>query len=92
MIVPAILALAMAAAPAAAWARSDNANPGGQSAAHMSAQGLANTNGPNAADREKGRARAEQRMSDQGLAHSKAGAHATNTHAAKSKGKKKAVS
>ena len=54
IIVPAILALAMAAASAAAWARSDKANPGGQSASHMSAQGLANTNGPNAADRQKG--------------------------------------
>ena len=84
IILPAILALAMAAAPAA-WARSDKANPGGQSASHMSAQGLANTNGPNAANRQKGLGRAEQRMSEQGLAHSKARAHAKNTHTTKSK-------
>lgn len=46
---------------------------GGMSASHMSSRGLANTNGPNAADRDFGRARAEDRMNPQGLAHSKAG-------------------
>ena len=38
----------------------------------MSSQGAANTNSPNAADRDKGLARAEDRMSAQGLAHEKA--------------------
>ena len=43
----------------------------------MSSQGAANTNSPNAADRDKGLARAEDRMSAQGLAHEKATTHAT---------------
>ncbi len=37
---------------------------------HMSTQGLDNTNAPRAADRDYGRDRAEDRMSDKGLAHS----------------------
>jgi hypothetical protein len=78
-----ILAASIAIAPIAALARSSNANPGGASASHMSSQGLANTNGPNAADREKGLDRAQDRMSAQGLAHEKATAHhKATTHAA----------
>lgn len=77
VIIPVILASAVAMAPAATVARSGNANPGGQSASHMSSQGLANSNGPNAADRDKGLDRAEDRMSKQGLAHQKATTHAT---------------
>lgn len=46
--------------------------PGGMSAGHMSATGLANTNGPQAADREKGLDRAEDRMSAEGASHEKA--------------------
>jgi len=42
------------------------------SASHMSEQGAANTNGPNAADRDKGLDRAEDRMSQEGIEHSKA--------------------
>ena len=42
----------------------------------MSSPGRANTNGPNAPDRDKGLARAEDRMSAHGLAHEKATAHA----------------
>lgn len=43
--------------------------PGGMSSGHISNQGLANTNGPNAADRDKGRERAADRMSAQGRRH-----------------------
>jgi hypothetical protein len=39
---------------------------GGQSASHMSAQGLANTNGPNAADRDFGAKRAADRANPNG--------------------------
>ena len=39
----------------------NHGNAGGQSALHMSAQGLANTNGPNATNRQFGRDRAAQR-------------------------------
>ena len=46
-------------------------NAGGNSANHMSAQGMANTNGPNAANRAYGADRANQRASAQGLAHGK---------------------
>jgi len=38
------------------------------SAQHISPQGLQNTNGPNAADRDKGLQRAEDRMSRRGKA------------------------
>lgn len=44
---------------------------GGNSAGHISSQGMANTNGPNAANRAFGTDRASQRASDQGLAHGK---------------------
>ena len=84
-VFPMILASAVAIAPAATLARGGNANPGGASASHMSSQGAANTNGPNAADRDKGLARAEDRMSAQGLAHEKATTHATKHHGKKKK-------
>ena len=45
---------------------------GGMSSSHISSQGLTNTNGPDAADRDKGRQRAEDRMSAEGLSHDKA--------------------
>ena len=53
------LAGALLVAPAAFAAGHGNA--GGSSGAHMSSQGRANTNGPNAADRDFGRDRAEDR-------------------------------
>ena len=49
---------------------------GGASAGHMSAQGSTNSNGPNAADHDTGQARAEDRRSAQGAAHSQADLHA----------------
>jgi hypothetical protein len=56
--------------------------PGGNSANHMSAQGMANTNGPNAANRAYGTDRASQRASAQGLAHGKglSKTHHSNGH------------
>ena len=47
-------------------------NFGGNSAAHISAQGMANTNGPNAEVRLFGRDRAGVRMNQQGIDHSNA--------------------
>jgi hypothetical protein len=44
----------------------------GKSASHISPQGVTNSNGPNAVDREKGHARSKQRKSAQGLANGKA--------------------
>jgi hypothetical protein len=44
----------------------------------MSSQGLTNTNGPNAADRDKGQARAEDRRSASGLAHHQVTKHASH--------------
>jgi hypothetical protein len=78
-----ILAAAVATATSSALARGGNGGPGGQSASHMSAQGLANNNGPNAADRDKGLARAQDRMSGQGSAHEKATTHARKQHGSK---------
>ena len=56
--------------------------PGGNSANHMSAQGMANTNGPNASNRAFGTDRASQRASAQGLAHGKglSKTHNSNGH------------
>jgi len=76
-------AVALAAAPS--LARSGNAHAGGASASHISAQGAANTNGRNAADRDKGLDRAEDRKSTKGLAHSMTQKHASQ-HQAKKKG------
>ena len=55
--------------------------PGGMSPTHMSSTGQRNTNGPVAADRDKGLQRAEDRMSATGASHEKA-------HQAKAKGKR----
>ena len=82
-VVPIILAAAMAVAPATTFAKGGHANPGGQSASHMSSQGLANSNGPNAADRDKGLDRAEDRRSAQAQTHKKATTHATKRHGKK---------
>lgn len=58
---------------AAAFARGGGGAPaGGVSSDHMSTQGQSSTNGPNATDRDKGLDRAEDRMSDQGIAHENA--------------------
>src|SRR5437867_1078401 len=82
---PMILTVAIAVAVPTASARTDTANRGSASASHMSSRGMANTNGPNAVDRDKGLARAEDRMSAKGLAHEKATTHATKHHGKKKK-------
>jgi hypothetical protein len=48
-----------------------NGGSGGNSAAHISSQGIANSNGPNAVDRQRGIERAGQRANAQGVAHGK---------------------
>jgi hypothetical protein len=67
-------AVAIACAPLALQAKGGPAGTpnGGNSAARVSEQAKLNSNGPNAADREKGQARAEERRSAQGNAHGKA--------------------
>ena len=69
-------ALVLAAGSGAALARQDGGDKavkGGRAAAHMSEKGFTNTNGPNAASRDTGRERAEERMSESGLTHSRSG-------------------
>ncbi len=68
----AALALVTLASPTFAQGRGGG-GAGGASGGHMSTQGSVNTNGPTATDRDKGRVRAEDRMSTQGQTHSKAG-------------------
>ena len=59
---------------------------GGVSGEHSSSQGLANSNGPNSSDRDKGLARSEDRRSDQAADKSKApGKHKTSGGAKKKK-------
>jgi hypothetical protein len=55
-----VLAGALLVAPAT-FAASRGGHAGGSAGAHMSDQGRADTNGPNAADRDFGRDRAEDR-------------------------------
>jgi len=64
------------AAPAFAQGNSQgkgNANRGANSSTQMSVQGNANSNGRNTIDRDFGRDRAAERMSDQGLARNRVG-------------------
>lgn len=72
----------VAAGPAFAGHGGGHGGPGGNSASHMSAQGMANTNGPNAANRAYGTDRANQRASAQGLAHGRglSKTHNSNGH------------
>jgi hypothetical protein len=64
--------LLAATAPSLAQGNSRHAGNSG----HMSAQGMSNGNGLSSADRDFGRDRAADRMSDQGLAHNGAGIRA----------------
>jgi len=64
------------AAPAFAQGNSQgkgNSSRGGNSSTQMSTQGSANSNGRNTIDRDFGRDRATERMSDQGRAHNRVG-------------------
>src|SRR5579862_57006 len=58
-----------------------NGHFGGNSASHISAQGLAHTNGPNAADRDFGRDRAEDVRNAHAQTHSRSQLHAHGMHA-----------
>lgn len=83
------VAVVVAMFASTAWAqsgRSDKAVPGkvgGASAEHTSEQGSANTNGRNAAERTTGQSRAEERRSEQGADHNKAGDHPASDKASK---------
>jgi hypothetical protein len=70
----AALGVLLAALPSgASFAKGPNGgNAGGVSADHMSTQGLSNTNGPNAPDRDTGLGRAEDRANEEGLEKGKA--------------------
>ncbi len=63
------VALALCATGLTAFARPGG--EGGMSGSHMNAEGRENTNGPMSADRDKGRARAEDRMSEEAREHKK---------------------
>ena len=52
---------------------------GSQADTHMSTQGMANTNGANASDRDTGTMRAEDRASANGLKHGHREAHGQST-------------
>jgi len=58
-------------------AQARGGNAGGGSAAHMSSPGMANSNGPDSADRDKGRARSADRAHQHGksMQHKHAGKH-----------------
>jgi hypothetical protein len=60
---------------------------GGSSDSHMSDKGTANTNGPDAADRDHGQERAEDRMNQHGMDHEKSGEAAGSDHHHANKGK-----
>lgn len=64
----------LAGASTATFAAPDGkgGSPGGMSSSHMSGSGLTNTNGPEAADRDKGQARASDRRSAAAASHGKA--------------------
>lgn len=87
-------ALVLAAGSGAALAKQDGpdkAAKGGSAASHMSEKGFTNTNGPNAATRGTGLERAEERMNESGLTHSKSGdaqrEHKPNGNQGKAKGR-----
>lgn len=80
-----IAGMALALASGAVFAKKDGGSGGSKSDMHMSTQGMENTNGPNAADRDKGLQRADDRMSQQGTSHS----NAEETQTKHKKGKKK---
>lgn len=75
-----VLALAAGSAFAKGPGGSMGGMGGGQSSQHFSEQGMANTNGPNAADRDRGLERARDRMHEQGLENSKANRNMTKRH------------
>lgn len=70
-----IAAGALAALSLTAYAGHNGAgggHMGGMSSQHISSQGLKNTNGPDAAERDKGLARAEERRNAEATTHEQA--------------------
>lgn len=71
-----IAAAALAALSLTAYAGHNGAggggHMGGMSSQHISSQGMKNTNGPNAADRDKGLERAEERRNAEATTHEQA--------------------
>jgi len=71
------LLLALATTTPAVFARGGGGpgggHGGGKGGAHMSAPGATNTNAQNLPGSSRGQDRAQERMSDQGLAHQKSG-------------------
>jgi hypothetical protein len=74
-ILTTVAAAALLIASAAPGFAQGNSNRG-KSAAHVNTQGSINSNGRGSVDRDFGHARAAERMSDQGLAHNRAGIRA----------------
>lgn len=70
----------LACTNAVVYARGGGGPSGGMSSGHVSTEGVTNTNGPNAPDRDTGLSRAEDRMSAQGSAHEKAKAKHHKKH------------
>jgi hypothetical protein len=70
------------AAGNSAFAKPGGGSPSGHSEDHMSTEGTANTNGPDAADRDKGKERAEDRheMHTEGHADKHHGKHHGKGH------------
>jgi len=66
------VALMLVTAPSAMARGTNPPQTSAMASGHMSTQGTANTNGPLASDRDTGLNRAEDRMSQQGLAHNQA--------------------
>jgi hypothetical protein len=69
IIVTAMLLTSVSAATFARGGGSGGGMSGGMSSNHISNAGLRNTNGPHAADRDKGLQRAEDRRNSKSLAH-----------------------
>jgi hypothetical protein len=65
-------ALTLLTAPSAMARGTNPPQTSAMASGHMSTQGTANSNGPSASDRDTGLNRAEDRMSQQGLAQNRA--------------------
>lgn len=72
IIATGLLAASLSAA-SYAGPKSSGSHVGGTASEHLSAKGLANTNGPAAATREHGLTRATDRRSDSATTHAKTG-------------------
>lgn len=87
----AISALALSLAAGGAWAAKGGKGAQKDEPPVMSQQGKENANRNNSEDKKKGLERAQERMSDQGLEHSKAGEAKAKKKVKKPKPKKSAA-